>query len=51
MGAIKLWITDIDGTILDEPNVFSKKVLESIQKVKKSDTKLVVGSGRMFDGA
>lgn len=51
MGAIKLWITDIDGTILDETNVFSKRVLETIEKVKKSDTKMVVATGRMFNGA
>ncbi len=51
MGKIKLWITDIDGTILDETNVFSPRVLETIEKVKKSDTKMVVATGRMFDGA
>ena len=51
MGAIKLWITDIDGTILDETNIFSKKVLKTIEKVKKTDTKMVVATGRMFDGA
>lgn len=51
MGAVKLWITDIDGTILDETNVFSKKVLETIEKVKKSDTKMVVATGRMYAGA
>ena len=51
MGAVKLWITDIDGTILDETNVFSKRMLETIEKVKKTDTKMVLATGRMFDGA
>lgn len=51
MSEIKLWITDIDGTILDETNVFSKKVLDLVEKVKKSDTKMVIATGRMYDGA
>ena len=51
MSKVKLWITDIDGTIVDETNVFSKRMIETIEKVKKSDTKMVVATGRMFDGA
>ena len=51
MSRIKLWITDIDGTIVDETNIFSKRMLEVIEKVKNSDTKMVVATGRMFDGA
>lgn len=51
MGKIKLWITDIDGTILDETNVFSPRMLEIIKRVKESDTKMVVATGRMFQGA
>lgn len=51
MGKIKLWITDIDGTIVDETNVFSPVMLETIEKVKKSGTKMVLATGRMFKGA
>ncbi len=51
MSKVKLWITDIDGTIVDETNIFSKKMLETIEKVKNSDTKMVIATGRMFDGA
>lgn len=51
MGKIKLWITDVDGTIVDETNVFTPKMLEVIEKVKKSDTKMVLATGRMYAGA
>lgn len=51
MSKIKLWITDIDGTIVDETNVFSKRMLETIEKVKKTSTKMVLATGRMFRGA
>ena len=51
MSRIKLWITDIDGTIVDETNIFSKRMLEVIEKVKNYGTKMVVATGRMFDGA
>ena len=51
MTKIKLWISDIDGTILNYDGSCTKKMQEVIKKINNSDTKLVLATGRMFMGA
>ncbi len=50
MKKIKLWITDIDGTIVNTKNEISELMQNTIQKVKESGVKIVLASGRMYDG-
>ncbi len=47
---IKLIATDIDGTILTETNEFRPKILETIKKVQDSGVKLLLATGRVYDG-
>ena len=47
---IKLVATDIDGTILGADNVFRPKILETIEKLKKKNIKMVLATGRIFEG-
>ena len=47
---IKLIATDIDGTILTETNQFRPKILETIEKIKTKGVKLVLATGRIYDG-
>ena len=51
MTKIKLWISDIDGTLLNYDGTTTPELLEVIKKVNESDTKLVLATGRMFMGA
>lgn len=47
---IKLIATDIDGTILTETNKFRPKIIETVEKIKKKGIKLVLATGRIYDG-
>lgn len=51
MTKIKLWVSDIDGTLLNYDGTTTKKMLSVIEKINTSDTKLVLATGRMFMGA
>ncbi len=51
MTKIKLWISDIDGTLVDYDGYCSDKMRKTIEKVNNSDTKLILATGRMFMGA
>ena len=51
MNKIKLWISDIDGTLLNYDGTTTPEMLEVIEKVNNSETKLVLATGRMFMGA
>lgn len=51
MAKIKLWISDIDGTLMNYDGSVTKRMTELINKVNSSDTKLVLATGRMFMGA
>jgi len=48
---IKLWISDIDGTLLNYDGSITKEMTEIIQRINSSDTKFVLATGRMFMGA
>ena len=51
MAKIKLWISDIDGTLMNYDGSVTKRMTELIKKINNSDTKLVLATGRMFMGA
>ncbi len=51
MKKIKLWITDIDGTIVNYDGSCTVKMKNTIDKILKTDTKIVLATGRMFMGA
>ena len=51
MNKIKLWISDIDGTLLNYDGSTTPEMLEIIKRVNESETKLVLATGRMFMGA
>ena len=51
MTKIKLWISDIDGTLLNYDGSTTPEMLDVINRVNKSETKLVLATGRMFMGA
>ncbi len=51
MAKIKLWISDIDGTLMNYDGSVTKRMMELIKKINSSDTKLVLATGRMFMGA
>lgn len=48
---IKLWITDIDGTIMNYDGSFTKEMKALIDDLNSKDFKMVLATGRMFDGA
>jgi len=48
---IKLWISDIDGTLMNYDGSVTKRMTELIEKINHSDTKLVLATGRMYMGA
>ena len=48
MSKIKLWITDIDGTIINYDGSATNRMRDLIRKVNK---KIVLATGRMFMGA
>ena len=47
----KLWISDIDGTLMNYDSSYTPQMDELIKKINKSNTKLVLATGRMFMGA
>ncbi len=51
MTKIKLWISDIDGTLMNYDGSYSEKMKNVIEKINKSDKKFVLATGRMFMGA
>ena len=51
MTKVKLWISDIDGTLMNYDGSYTKEMKALIEKVNKSDCKFVLATGRMFMGA
>ena len=51
MTKIKLWISDIDGTLMNYDGSYTKEMDELIKKVNLSECKFVLATGRMFMGA
>lgn len=51
MTKIKLWVSDIDGTLMNYDGSYTPEMKSLIQKINKSDCKLVLATGRMFMGA
>ena len=47
---IKLVVTDIDGTILGNCNIFRPKVLETIKKLEERNIPVVLATGRVYNG-
>jgi len=48
---IKLWVSDIDGTLMNYDSSYTPRMKKLIEKINKSDCKLVLATGRMFMGA
>ena len=51
MTKIKLWVSDIDGTLMNYDGSYTSRMAELIKKINSSDCKLVLATGRMFMGA
>ena len=51
MTKIKLWISDIDGTLMNYDSSYTSRMSALINKINNSDCKLVLATGRMFMGA
>ncbi|MBQ4645868.1 MAG: HAD family hydrolase [Candidatus Gastranaerophilales bacterium] len=51
MTKIKLWVSDIDGTLMNYDSSYTPRMANLIEKINKSDCKLVLATGRMFMGA
>lgn len=52
MSKIKLWISDIDGTIMNYDGSYTPEMKNIIEKINKTtNIKFVLATGRMFDGA
>ncbi|MBR2068500.1 MAG: HAD family hydrolase [Candidatus Gastranaerophilales bacterium] len=51
MAKVKLWISDIDGTLMNYDGSVTEKMKELIKKINSSSAKLVLATGRMFMGA
>lgn len=51
MTKIKLWISDIDGTLMNYDGSYTSRMASLIEKINASDVKLVLATGRMFMGA
>lgn len=52
MTKIKLWISDIDGTLMNYDGSMTAKMKDVIEKVNNSsDSKLILATGRMYMGA
>lgn len=51
MTKIKLWISDIDGTLLNYDGTCTKEMEEVIERVNSTNTRLVLATGRMYMGA
>ncbi len=51
MAKIKLWISDIDGTLMNYDGSVTNRMYSLIERINNSDVKLVLATGRMFMGA
>ncbi len=51
MKKIKLWVTDIDGTIMNYDGSYTPEMFSFIQEIQKKGVKFVLATGRMFMGA
>lgn len=51
MTKIKLWVSDIDGTLMNYDGSYTPRMSKLIEKINSSDCKLVLATGRMFMGA
>ncbi len=51
MTKIKLWISDIDGTLMNYDGSCTKEMMSTIENVKNKGVKIVIATGRMFMGA
>ena len=51
MTKIKLWVSDIDGTLMNYDGSYTSRMAKLIEKINSSDCKLVLATGRMFMGA
>ena len=51
MTKIKLWVSDIDGTLMNYDSSYTPRMKNLIEKINKSNCKLVLATGRMFMGA
>ena len=51
MTKIKLWVSDIDGTLMNYDSSYTPRMAKLIKKINSSDCKLVLATGRMFMGA
>ena len=51
MTKIKLWVSDIDGTLMNYDSSYTPEMANLIEKINNSDCKLVLATGRMFMGA
>lgn len=51
MTKIKLWISDIDGTIMNYDGSYTQELKDLIENINSYDVKFVLATGRMFDGA
>lgn len=51
MTKVKLWISDIDGTLMNYDSSYTPKMAELIKKINQTGKKLVLATGRMFMGA
>ena len=51
MTKIKLWISDIDGTLINYDGSYTNEMMSTIEKVKNKGVKIVIATGRMFMGA
>lgn len=47
---IKLVVTDIDGTILGDCNIFRPKILETIRKLEARKIPVILATGRVYNG-
>ena len=48
---IKLWKTDIDGTIMNYDGSVTKRMQELVKKINQNNLKMVLATGRMYMGA
>ena len=51
MKKIKLWVTDIDGTIMNYDGSYTPQMANLIQDIQKKGVKFVLATGRMYMGA
>ena len=51
MAKIKLWISDIDGTLMNYDGSTTSRMRSLIDRINNSEIKLVLATGRMFMGA